>query len=141
MLGVAIGAVVLTAPAADDPVENPVWLVILPLDVLTLLPLRGMYGPRIGPRFLDDAGYIVAATAFAVMAITFARILFTGEEVPGSQGLREWFFVAAFLTAGHAAVTLAETRAAAKARGRSSHPDHRGRTRWSPARQTLAGQS
>ena len=44
MLGAAIAAVVLTAPAADDPVENPVWLVILPLGVLALLTLRGMYG-------------------------------------------------------------------------------------------------
>ena len=82
--------------------------------MLALLALRGMYGPRIGPRFLDDAGYIVAATAVAVMAITFARILFTGENVPGSQGLREWFFVAAFLTAGHAAVTVTETRSRRK---------------------------
>ena len=82
MLGAAVGAVVLTAPAAHDPVENPVWLVILPLGVLTLLTLRGMYAPRIGPRFLDDAAHIVAATAFTVMAITFARVLFTGEEFP-----------------------------------------------------------
>jgi exopolysaccharide biosynthesis polyprenyl glycosylphosphotransferase len=117
MLGAAVGAVVLTAPAADDPVENPVWLVILPLGVLTLLTLHGMYAPRIGPRFLDDAAYILAATAFTVMAITFTRVLFTGEEVPGSQSLREWFFVAAFLTAGHAAVTLAETRARRKRGG------------------------
>ena len=114
MLSLAIAAVVLTAPLADDPVENPVWLVALPLIVLVLLALRGMYGPRIGPRFLDDAGYIVAATAVAVMAVTFARILFTGENVPGSQGLREWFFVAAFLTAGHAAVTVTETRSRRK---------------------------
>jgi exopolysaccharide biosynthesis polyprenyl glycosylphosphotransferase len=114
MLSLAIAAVVLTAPLADDPVENPVWLVALPLIVLVLLALRGMYGPRIGPRFLDDAGYIVAATAVAVMGVTFARILFTGENVPGSQGLREWFFVAAFLTAGHAAVTVTETRSLRK---------------------------
>ena len=117
MLGAAIAAVVITAPAADDPVEAPVWFVMLALVVLALLALRGMYGPRIGPRFLDDAGYIVAATAVAVMAITFARILFTTEEVPGSQELREWFFAAAFLTAGHAAVTVAETRARRKHRG------------------------
>ena len=110
MLGVAMAAVVLTAPAADDPVESPVWLVTLPLIVLALLALHGMYGPRIGPRFLDDAAYIVAATAVAVMAITFARIIFTAEEVPGSQGLREWFFAAACLTAGHAALTGAATR-------------------------------
>jgi hypothetical protein len=45
------------------------------------------------------------------MAIAFARILFTIEDVPGSQGLREWFFAAGFLTAGHTAVTVAETRA------------------------------
>jgi exopolysaccharide biosynthesis polyprenyl glycosylphosphotransferase len=110
MLGAAMAAVVITAPAADDPVEGPVWLVTLPLIVVALLAVRGMYGPRIGPRFLDDAGYIVAATAVAVMAITFARILFTTENVPGSQELREWFFAAAFLTAGHAVVTVAETR-------------------------------
>ena len=110
MLGIAIAAIVITAPLADDPVEGPVWLVALPIIVLAMLALRGMYGPRIGPRFLDDAAFIVAATAFAVMAITFARILVTAEEVPGSQGLREWFFIAAFLTMGHAAVTVAETR-------------------------------
>jgi exopolysaccharide biosynthesis polyprenyl glycosylphosphotransferase len=114
MSGVAIAAVVLTAPLADDPVESPVWLVLLPLSVLALLGLRGMYGPRIGPRFLDDAAYIIAATAFVVMAITFARLLSPTEEVPGSQPLREWFFIAACLTAGHAAVTVAESSARRK---------------------------
>jgi exopolysaccharide biosynthesis polyprenyl glycosylphosphotransferase len=111
MLGAAMIAVVLTASAADDPVESPVWLVALPLFVLALVALHGMYGPRLGARFLDDAGYIAAATALAVMAITLARILFTTEDVPGSQPLREWFFAAACLIAGHAAMTLTKTRA------------------------------
>jgi hypothetical protein len=61
MLGAAWAPVVIAAPAADDPVEGPMWLVSLPLIVVVLLALRGTYGPRIGLRFLDDAGYIVAA--------------------------------------------------------------------------------
>jgi exopolysaccharide biosynthesis polyprenyl glycosylphosphotransferase len=104
----AIDALILLAAAAAAAVSARAeglavgagWLLAFVAVTLALLGYLHLYRPRFAPRLLDDVGAIVAATAVAAMAVTFARVLFTDDPEAAQQAVRAWLFSAVYLCAG-----------------------------------------
>jgi exopolysaccharide biosynthesis polyprenyl glycosylphosphotransferase len=89
----------------------PGWLTAYAIATGCLLRYAGLYRSRLTPRSLDDMGRIVAATAVAAMAVTFARVLLSDDPATaGTDALRTWIFAAGFLATGRAGIRLAERR-------------------------------
>jgi exopolysaccharide biosynthesis polyprenyl glycosylphosphotransferase len=110
MLGLAMLATAITAPAAQVPVEGIGGLLAIPLLTLLLLGKRGIYRRRGGLTFLEDLRIVICAAAVAAMGVTFARILFVNEPFAASQALRELLFAVVYLAAGRGAVRIVELR-------------------------------
>ena len=117
MLGLAMLATAITAPAAQIPVGGIGGLLAFPLLTLALLAKRGMYQHRSGPRFLEDLRTVICAAAVAAMSVTFVRVLFVAEPFAASQALRELLFAVVYLGAGRGAVQIVELKLRSRAGG------------------------
>jgi lipopolysaccharide/colanic/teichoic acid biosynthesis glycosyltransferase len=115
MLGLALVAQVLTAPAADVPVPSIGWLIAFPSLMLVLLAWRGMYRRRSGLAFLDDLRTVVGVTAVAAMIVSFVRVIFVDDVYAASETARAWLFAVVYLTAGRTAVHIVELKLRARA--------------------------
>jgi exopolysaccharide biosynthesis polyprenyl glycosylphosphotransferase len=118
MLILAVLTEELVAPHAGIAMEGPVWLLAFPLMILAALAIRGTYRPRIARRFLEDARSVIAATAVAIMAVTFVHVLVTDDSYTGSQAVREWLLASGFLIVGRGIVAALNSRTQTAAKGR-----------------------
>ena len=110
MLVAAGLAAAISAPAADLPQPEPVWLSAFSLGTLALLAYHGIYRPRFTPHFLDDVRAIIAATAVAAISVTFVRVLLADDPTAAAEAARAWLFAAVYISAGRAGVGLMRSR-------------------------------
>jgi exopolysaccharide biosynthesis polyprenyl glycosylphosphotransferase len=77
---------VMHAPAVRAP------LFALPLAVMLLFYLRGLYKTRLRALALDGVIPVVAAVSIAAMAVTILGLYANGHAPPQWEGLRAWLF-------------------------------------------------
>ncbi|MFL5892921.1 MAG: exopolysaccharide biosynthesis polyprenyl glycosylphosphotransferase [Solirubrobacterales bacterium] len=104
MLALAMLSAIATAGLAGVPTEGVPWVVAFSALTIVLLAGRGLYRPRSGMHFLEDARSVVAAAAVAAMSVAFMRVLLGSGPDPASQAVREWLFAATCLIAGRGVI-------------------------------------
>ncbi len=108
MLTVSSIVVLVTSSQAGLTSVSVVWQAAFVAAALTALWLGGAYKPRFALHFLDDLRLVFGATAFAAMAMTFARELLEAGGVAAPQAIRAWIFAAVYLAAGRGGEELAQ---------------------------------
>jgi exopolysaccharide biosynthesis polyprenyl glycosylphosphotransferase len=103
-LVVALGGVgrTLHAPASRA------MLLAMPLLVMLLLFLRGLYRTRLRALILDGVVPVVSAVSVAAMTIAMVRVLIYGDFPSHSYWVRAWMFSLVALGAGRATLSLAQ---------------------------------
>ena len=102
-------AVVISAEAPGPPADVP-WLLAFDALALGTLSSLHIYRPRFAPRFLEDIGTVIAATAIAAMIVTLARVLFADDPDAAAAAVRVWVFAAVYVVAGRAGTRIVDAR-------------------------------
>ena len=85
---------------------------VLPLMVVGLLALRGLYRRDWRMHMLDAGRHIISATSLAAMSsIALAAMLYPGSPPPAELGALAWLFSTALLTASRVGLGLAARQA------------------------------
>jgi exopolysaccharide biosynthesis polyprenyl glycosylphosphotransferase len=101
-----------------SPVQAP--LLALPLLVLLLLHLRGLYRTRLRALVLDGVVPVMSAVSVAAMAVAMIGIFANGEVPPQGEWVRAWLF--ALLGVGAGRMTLAFAQRWARSSRRVGKP-------------------
>ena len=104
----------LNAPAVRAP------LLALPLLVILLFHLRGLYRTRLRALVLDGVVPVLSAVSVAAMAVAILGLFANGQVPPQSQWIHLWLF--ALLAVGLGRVFLAFAQRWARARRTSAWP-------------------
>jgi exopolysaccharide biosynthesis polyprenyl glycosylphosphotransferase len=92
----------LHAPAVRAP------LVALPLLVMLLFYLRGLYRTRLRALVLDGVVPVVSAVSVAAMAVTMLGLFANGQAPKQSYTVRSWLFALLAIGAGRMALSFAQ---------------------------------
>jgi exopolysaccharide biosynthesis polyprenyl glycosylphosphotransferase len=111
MLLTAAVAAILGSGAAEVPAPSTLWLAVFGALTLSILSVRGMYGPRVHYELLEDLRTILIATSLAGMAVLSARELIAPPADLSAQVIRAWAFATAYVAAGRVALHWSRTQA------------------------------
>ncbi|HEY2141845.1 MAG TPA: sugar transferase [Solirubrobacteraceae bacterium] len=100
----ALGGVHATLHAS--PVRAP--LIALPLLVMLLLYLRGLYRTRLRALVLDGVVPVVSAVSVAAMAVTMLGLFANGHAPTQTYTVRSWLFALLAIGAGRMALSFAQ---------------------------------
>jgi exopolysaccharide biosynthesis polyprenyl glycosylphosphotransferase len=101
---IALGGVhaVLNAPDVREP------LLALPVLVMVLLYLRGLYRTRLRALVLNGVVPIISAVSVAAMAVTMIGLFADGQAPHQSYTVRSWLFALVALGAGRVTLAFAQ---------------------------------
>jgi exopolysaccharide biosynthesis polyprenyl glycosylphosphotransferase len=102
-------AALVGAPESVMSEEYLIWL--LPLVVLPLLAMWGLYKDRIQPRLTDGLPQAVAATSLAAISLIAAMALFDNQTSSAPLVARAWLFGTIYLAGGRVLLSWAQRRA------------------------------
>ncbi len=83
-------------------------LLALPLLVMLLFHLRGLYRTRLRALVLDGVVPVVSAVSVAAMGVAILGLFVNGQAPPQSDGVRTWLFALLAVGCGRAALSLAQ---------------------------------
>src|ERR1700751_4398408 len=89
-------------------------ILALPLVVMLLFYLRGLYRTRLRPLLLDGVVPVVSAVSIGARSVAVFGVFVNGDAPPQSAGLRAWLF--SLVAVGVGRVTLASAQQWARAR-------------------------
>ena len=110
MLAAGVALATVAAVVSTDHMPSLAWVVAYPLLVLTLLAARGMYVLRLRRDILEEGRRILAATAFAAMAVITLQVI-RGMDQIGYEVVRPWLFTTAYLLVGRVGLFMLDSRA------------------------------
>jgi exopolysaccharide biosynthesis polyprenyl glycosylphosphotransferase len=110
---IAVGTLTASigARAAGVPPASVTWLFAFAALTVLLLRLSGAYRPRLRIQVLDDLRTVLATTALAAMVVVTVRALITDDPHLVGQTVRQFVFIAAYLCAGRASLSLVQATA------------------------------
>jgi exopolysaccharide biosynthesis polyprenyl glycosylphosphotransferase len=108
LLYAAVVAAMGGLPAALHPPGPRVPLLALPLLVVTLFYLRGLYRPRLRALVLDGIVPVIGAVSIAAMAVSLLGLYANGHAPPQWETLRAWLFAILAVCLGRLALALTQ---------------------------------
>jgi exopolysaccharide biosynthesis polyprenyl glycosylphosphotransferase len=114
MLGLAVAAALLGAPAADIRTGPGIAVWLFPVLVVGMLALRGMYKPRVQLRALDDITRVVSATSVSAMSLIAIGVFAASSIAQPSLLARVWLFSMFYVAGGRLVLTLSLRKARAE---------------------------
>jgi exopolysaccharide biosynthesis polyprenyl glycosylphosphotransferase len=114
MLVLASLALDLASAAGGGTTPGIGWQLAFVALALMGLASGGAYQPHFAIRFLDDLRLILAATAVAVMIVTFARELLGDPWDSAPEAIRAWVFAVVYVAAGRGGVAISQARERAR---------------------------
>ena len=109
-VSLATGLTVLLQPTLGISTMPLEWAVALPVIVLAVFRLRGIYGRRLSPSLLDDLRLVLAATAISAMAVTSLRVASSDEAYIAAQEIWQWILTAGVVSAGRVSLFTHQDR-------------------------------
>jgi exopolysaccharide biosynthesis polyprenyl glycosylphosphotransferase len=106
-VAVVLGEGGVAASLSPSPRSAP--LLGLPLLVILLFQLRGLYRTRLRALLLDGVIPVLSAVSIGLMAVIMLGLFVNGEAPPQGLGLRMWAFALLAVGLGHAALAFAQS--------------------------------
>jgi exopolysaccharide biosynthesis polyprenyl glycosylphosphotransferase len=120
LLCVAVVVTLGGVDAAVNPTAVDASLLALPLLVMLMLYLRGLYRTRLRALVLDGVIPVVSAVSVAVLTVGAIGLFVNGQTPSESTALRAWLF--ALLAVGLGRILLASAQRWARGRGLVGKP-------------------